>query len=438
MRALARSAPRAHDGDPDESADTLRTMSPEDPKTPTIETFETIELPDPITSHFPGYIERGAVGRGGMAEIVRIHDPRLERDVAAKVTSGDTASPSSRDALVREARITAQLEHPSIVPVHARGETDLGAPYFTMKLVDGVTYSRWLAARSPVSADPDRLADAIEVLLKVCDAVAFAHSAGVVHRDIKPDNIMVGAFGQVYLMDWGIALRTAEQARMLEGTPAFMSPEHASGLPAGAPGDLYSLGAVLYYTLAGRAPFGNAPINELLSKVRRGAYTDLASLDLEHPPPSRLLGIQRRAMCTNPSDRYARVEDLAQALRAFLREGHHLPEQRFHRGERVMTDGDPGSTAYVILSGEAEVWHEREGTRVEIRRLGPGEVFGELAVVTGGNRTASVDARTDLVVQVISREMVERGIGAQQWMGLLTRALASRFAELESRRRGST
>ena len=389
---------------------------------------------------FPDYEDRGEVGRGGMAEVHRVFDPGLGREVAAKTVMESLPRRAElAGSLIHEAQITAQLEHPFIIPVHARGRNRNGTPFFTMKLVDGVTLSRWVqkagggshALGCPQGA---RLAEILELFLKVCDAVAFAHEAGVLHRDIKPGNIMVGRFGQVYLMDWGVALRVDEQVgRAVMGTPTFMSPEQARGEKLDGRSDQFSLGAVLYFLLAGRPAYPKCPVGELLALVRAGTPIDLARVPLAPPPPTALLNIVRRAMHPIVTQRFPTVGDLSEAIRAFLRSGHHLPEHVFARGERVITEGEPGATAYVILEGQAEAYRVRDGERHVIRLLGPGEVFGELAVLLEGERVASVDALTELRVQVVSREVLESGLGMQSWVGVFVRALATRFAEREGR-----
>lgn len=400
--------------------------------------------PDPATaadrSVFPGYDDGGEVGRGGMAEVHRVHDRGLERDVAAKVLSGRLAHQDSLAlALIKEAQITAQLEHPFIIPVHARGENRLGTPFFTMKLVDGLTLSRWMESNAPAGSENrapqgHRLADALEVFLKVCEAVAFAHESGVLHRDIKPGNIMVGRFGQVYLMDWGLAIRIAEQKdSVVMGTPAFMSPEQARGEKLDGRSDQFSLGAVLYYLLSRRAPYAKSGLAELMALVRAGAGVDLATVPLVPPPPVDLVSIVRRAMHPNAECRFPDVSALAEAVRGFLRAGQHLPEIVFSQGDRVITEGEPGVTAFIVVEGRAEAHQVIHGVRRVVRHLGPGDVFGELAVLTGARRSASIDAVTELRVQVVSREMLESGLGMQSWVGVFVRTLATRFAELESK-----
>ena len=199
------------------------------------------------------------LARGGMGRIHPATDRNLLRHVAMKrLAPAFAREPFYRDGFVAEAQITGQLEHPNIVPVHELSIDEKGVPYFTMKLVQGVSLAAWLRDPSRPVGSTERLEHGIEILLKVCDAVAYAHHRGVIHRDIKPENIMVAEFGQVYLMDWGLArlLKTrpaSGQAAQMEasgpvGTPGYMAPEQARGNPADMDerSDVFGLGAVLY------------------------------------------------------------------------------------------------------------------------------------------------------------------------------------------------
>ena len=205
---------------------------------------------------------------------------------------------------VLEAQITSALEHPNIVPVHVLGEGSDGLPCFSMKLVEGRTLRAEILDEAGLPWPSGRLDQLVQVLLEVCDAVAFAHSRGAVHCDIKPENITVGEFGQVYLMDWGVA--------------------------------------------------------------------------------------------------------------------------------RVVTEGEPGDTAYIIVAGRCEVFREVDGRRVSLRELGPGEVFGETAVFTAKPRTASVEAIDDLTVMRVTGDLLIEQIGLFSHAGAFVRSLAERFRQIDS------
>lgn len=210
----------------------------------------------------------GLVGRGGMGTVVQAYDLDLQRHVAVKVLRAELAGrPGEFESFLREARITAALEHPNIVPVHsAAWDYGTNSGGFQMKLVRGESLAKHLADLGAGRLDERQLPTLLQVLLKVCDAVAFAHSQRVLHLDLKPENVMIGSHGQVYVMDWGISVRCnldadghlrADAAMSgVRGSPGYMAPEQRSLGYAGVDerSDVYSLGAILYEILSGRPP----------------------------------------------------------------------------------------------------------------------------------------------------------------------------------------
>jgi eukaryotic-like serine/threonine-protein kinase len=222
------------------------------------------------TPSLPGYQIAGLIGRGGMGEVVRGHDTDIGRDVAIKRLRGTQASPDAVARFLREAKIQARLEHPAIIPVHTIGKDAHGLPYFTMKRITGVSFAELMMKRQ---TPRQRM---LRNLVDVCHAVDFAHTRNVVHRDIKPANIMVGDFGEVYVLDWGLAkvldapedteldvpaigegvssIDGSTQVGAMLGTPGYMAPEqmeNAHGV--GTPADVYALGSILFEILAGEA-----------------------------------------------------------------------------------------------------------------------------------------------------------------------------------------
>jgi serine/threonine protein kinase len=180
------------------------------------------------------------MGRGGMGTVYRVRDTRLDRLVALKVLDFPEPVPA-------EARLLAQLEHPSIVPVYDAGTLPDGRPYFAMRLVEGVRLDVFLR-------QPRTLSERLSLFEKICEAVAFAHNRGVIHRDLKPENIMIGAFGEVAVLDWGVAVWRETGARNVAGTPHFMAPEQAAGGPVDRRTDIYALGLLWNEILGGTAP----------------------------------------------------------------------------------------------------------------------------------------------------------------------------------------
>jgi serine/threonine protein kinase len=211
------------------------------------------------------YAITGVAGRGGMGTVYVAHDRVLDREVAVKVLDIADRQGSRAARLTREAHILAKLDHPGIVPVHDAGLLPDGRTFYVMKLVRGRRLDEVLAG------DP-ALADRLSLFARVLDAVAFAHAQGVVHRDLKPENIMVGGFGEVYVMDWGVAQDGGADAEAaVVGTPGFMPPEQERALGAvDHRADIYALGALLAL-LIGRAP---PPLNAIAA---RAGQSDAAS-----------------------------------------------------------------------------------------------------------------------------------------------------------------
>jgi serine/threonine protein kinase len=246
-----------------------------------------------------GFTVTGVAGRGGSATVYVARDEGLDREVAIKVL--DVADRAGRAAarLGREALILSRLDHPGIVPVHERGVLPDGRAYYVMKLVRGRPLDR---AAGELATVADRLA----LFSRILDTVAFAHAQGVVHRDLKPANILVGAFGEVYVMDWGAAQSDAvpEHELVVAGTPGFMAPEQERGPLVDQRADIYALGTILEGLLGPEAP----------RAVR---------------------AVAGKARAAEPSARYQRVGDLADDLNRF-RDGWPPMAYRESAAERLV------------------------------------------------------------------------------------------------------
>jgi serine/threonine-protein kinase len=284
----------------------------------------------------------------------------------------------------------------------------------------------------------------LDVVVKVCDALALAHSRGVFHCDVKPDNVMVGDFGEVYLMDWGIARLASEDAEHSAssgprqgthvGTPAYMSPEHARGRleDLDARSDVFGVGTMLYEIIARRAPFTRASALQAITAATECAIPPLVSEDARPPAPRGLLRIVERAMAMEKQDRYQDARELRRALVDFMRGGAQFPATAVEANEHIVRQGDAGDAAYIIVSGRCEVYKTVDGERVVLRTMGPGEVFGETAILSPGPRTASVIALEPTTLRKITREVFEAEVDSMKpWMGSFVRTLAARFRERE-------
>lgn len=389
---------------------------------------------------------RGTVAKGGMGSIIDVYDHRMQRQVAMKVLHSDLVSRQGElEIFVREAQITGQLDHPNIVPVHDMGE-DADPPWFAMKLVQGKSLAEHFRRLGPGKLPGEEIESFIKVMIKVCDAVAFAHSRGVLHLDLKPHNIMVGSHGQVYVMDWGIAVRCQrgddgrlhpiEAKKGLRGTLAYMAPEQARRGVAGVDerADVYGLGAVLYEFLTGRPPFEPRGVLEDVVRVADNVVLDpLESPTLRQPPPG-LAAIATRALAHDPDARFPDVPTLQAELEALMRGGGWFRERVFAAGTTIVREGEPGDAAYIVARGTCDVFKRAGERSVHLRRIGPGEVFGETAILTSGRRSATVVAVDEVAVLIVTREALERELDSRGWLGPLVRALAERFREADDER----
>jgi serine/threonine protein kinase len=254
------------------------------------------------------------IGRGGMGTVYRARDLALERDVALKVVTLATEThdgadpPGAAERLLAEARILAELEHPGLVPVHDVGTLPDGRTFYTMKLVRGARLDEHARGLATIGAR-------LRVFERVCEAVAFAHAHGVVHRDLKPANVMVGPFGEVLVLDWGVAKILSDELTrddgVVVGTPGYMAPEQARGEGAvGTLADVYALGGILYFLLAGTPPPGR------IDGVRDRKMIPALAMARDIPAP--LVAVCEKALAVGQADRYSSVDALARDVAQFL------------------------------------------------------------------------------------------------------------------------
>ncbi|MFB6263775.1 MAG: serine/threonine-protein kinase [Bradymonadaceae bacterium] len=279
---------------------------------------------------------RNQLGEGGAARVLNAFQFPVGREVAVKEVreesqGGTTRRESELKSLLREAWITGYLEHPNVVPIYRVARTDDGEPVIVMKRIEGVAWSEVIRdfSRAPDhSAGDDPLQWHVETLIQVCRAVEYAHDRGIVHRDLKPQNVMVGDFGEVYVVDWGIAaavepvpnnsrIPRLDDVETAVGTPAFMPPEmiEAETEAIGRQSDLYLLGGILHEVLTGRPPHDGDSMIDVLLDVRESGAPTFERTDV----PDRLAAICRRALEPDPEHRHPDVSAFREELQDYAR-----------------------------------------------------------------------------------------------------------------------
>ena len=376
----------------------------------------------------------GSVGQGGMGVIRSVEDKNLNRTLAMKILSPKYVEDRSIvEAFLEEASITAQLQHPNIIPVHDIGILpESGNHFYTMKLVDGKSLQEVideLKAGNEEYKKKYNFNSILSIFRKVCDAVAYAHSKGIIHRDIKPGNIMVGPFGEVLLLDWGLAKYSGEEEEIdikkrlsetnhdaplmtmdgiIKGSLAYLSPEQANGeiKEIDHQTDIFLLGATLYHMLTLEPPYTSKNMVEIIRKAETASFTHPNDTEFGKRIPEALVNILMKSMAELKEDRFKTVEELIKKLDDYI-EGRNVSQLRtFPKGSMLIEDKEFGDETFIIISGKVEISRIIDGKETLIETLERGAVFGELAALTHDIRTAQVKAIEDTQVMIISKQLM--------------------------------
>ena len=306
------------EGQPNDPQMTLKAREPrrafrETQPTLVIKTRSLVDSKDFVQADNPEYELINVLGEGGMGVVYDARQTSIDRNVALKMIKGDAASNEKQKAkFLAEVVVTGDLDHPNIVPVYDVGANKQGNLFYSMKKVQGTPWHKAISTKS--------LAENLDILMRTADAIGFAHARGIVHRDLKPENIMLGEFGEVLVMDWGLAhpivgfrkSRSITISASMGGTPAYMAPEMATGpiekiCPAS---DIYLLGAILYEILTGKPPHAQ---KELMKCLMAAARNEIAPTE----KTGELVDIALKAMATEPQDRYQDVKSFQAAIRDY-------------------------------------------------------------------------------------------------------------------------
>jgi WD40 repeat protein/serine/threonine protein kinase len=351
----------------------------------------------------------GIIGEGGMGVVYSARQASIDRAVAIKMlkpeASGDI---DRREKFLSEAVVTGELDHPNIVPIYDLGANEQNALFYSMKRVQGTPWSTAINNKS--------LAENLDILMRVADAVGFAHARGVVHRDLKPENVMLGEYGEVLVMDWGLALSTptfrksdsVTQSTSMGGTPAYMAPEMAMGPidRVGPPADVYLLGAILYEIIAHKPPHGGATV---MTCLHAAAQNQIQPTDAS----GELLDVALQAMATRPEDRYASVRDFQNAVRDYQNHSESIAmAQRAERdlAEAIESDDYQRFARALFAFEEAlAVWDGNDRARV-------GVVAARLAYARSAHRKGDYDLAISLLTgdDAEQQELKAQAVAAAQ------------------------
>lgn len=400
-RLVYAGAPMPSDSDLEQRVSSLLDTLSADARTAVRNPRSTVEPPQEIKSgrralevlagltHDPrALVEEAVLGQGGMGVVKLARQVALDRQVAVK-TLREARAAGDVEALLSEAWLAGSLEHPGILPIYALALDADGLPVVVMKRIEGVTWSKLLSGDAELAVyapGRSRLEAHLRVAMQLCNAVHFANARGVVHRDLKPDNVMLGRFGEVYLVDWGIATQAGPTSQFA-GTPAYMAPEMLGGDGAvlSAATDVYLLGAVLHEVVTGRPPHLRATTAELFESVMRSTPA------LPDDVPAELAALIRRCLSRVPADRPSSALEVRQALEAFVEHqgSRELEQQSEGRAAalRVVLKGAPDPMRVSRLFAECRfgfqqalrVWPENARAREALARLTAEVVHFELA-----------------------------------------------------------
>jgi eukaryotic-like serine/threonine-protein kinase len=385
------------------------------------------------------YKFQGKLISGGMGAILEVIDQDLHRPTAMKVIK-----PSFKNEehavieFIREAKITAMLEHPNIIPVHELGLSDETGLYFTMKLMRGEPLNHILKEIKNENAgylEKYGMYSLLNIFRKICDAVDFAHSKNIIHRDIKPHNVIVGRYGEVLLMDWGLAryigdlnqeedlqqrdaLReiqalTGKARNIIQGSPAYMAPEQTSGESSqlDKKTDIFLLAATLYQILTLEAPYTGKNLKEVLQKANRRDLVEPQKRSPDRHIPDELCRIVMKATELKKEDRYESVQALINDIDDVIA-GRWLKQEKkvFTGGQFLMKEGDDAEEAYLITKGKVQVFRQADGNKVVLGNLQEGDIVGEMALITDDQRSASVEALEETEVAVLTKDLLSRNL----------------------------
>jgi eukaryotic-like serine/threonine-protein kinase len=403
------------------------------------------------------YRHLAPLGEGGLAQVNCVFDTLLNRIIAVK-----ELKPESRknkyllQAFINEAKLMGYLDHPGVVPVFDTFQSIENGPTYTMKLISGMKLDALMEKRTDSAGTPLPLTAFYDIFEKLCYTLAYVHDKGVIHLDLKPDNIMIGQYGEVMVADWGnarlydpapyqeylrrympdtgMAQFEKEDENIILGTPRYMSPEQTSTTRAmlRPASDIFSTGLMLYEMLAGAYPYTAQTAEELAGQIRK--FTPPPVHEANPEVPRRLSQICQRMMERKAENRYQTFHDVLRALAEFRNSGQAFPVRLCTAGEIIFNEGEDGTYAFSIISGKVEIFKTIKGLKTSLAVLGNNEVVGELAIITKQPRSATAQAIEPTVIRIMSHELVEKELEKlSPWVGGMITGLCGRLIDTNNK-----
>jgi eukaryotic-like serine/threonine-protein kinase len=414
-------------------------------------------VPSPLSALFSGkdrYISLKLLGEGGFAQVHSFFDRALNRVIAVKeLKPSCLKDPDLLNAFVNEAKLISFLDHPGIVSVFDTFLAGPEKPCYTMQLVEGRTLSSLLI--DPVTGSPVPLpfTRALEIFMKMCETLAYAHDRGVIHLDLKPDNIMIGRYGEVLIMDWGsakicderpykaylgrfmdepgqLSLKKENESLVL-GTPSYMAPEQFKirrnqCTPAA---DVFAAGIILYQMLTGTNPFWAVKLEDIRHLVENRNPPPVHEINVDIP--LRLSQICEKALEKSTVNRYRNCHELVEDIKQCHDSCEAFISNTYNAGEVIFEEGAIGEYAFIIVSGRVEISKIHDGAPKVLAVLGKNEIVGELAIFSKQPRSATARAIEPTTIRIMNKVDVERELDKlSPWVGRIITGLSNRFIGL--------
>lgn len=401
---------------------------------------------------------------GGMSLVSKSFDRSLNRLVARKeLKEKYLKNESILQTFLNEAKLIGYLDHPGVISIYDVFIQANANPCYTMEYIKGQNLDEYIDDHTgPYVINGDQhvgipLTECLRIFERVCETMAYAHDRGVIHLDLKPENIIIGAYGEVLIIDWGSALLyDTEPYRQylkkqfvddesvsfidnIEKAPATASPMYMSPEQTRQPretlkpsSDIFSAGVVFYQMMTGVIPFAGIELNEVWEKIQ-----------CHHPVPVHMVNsdipLYMSQVCSkmiekDPDKRYRSFHDVLNDLNELRNSGRLFSTKSYEAGDVIFHEGDPGTYSFIIISGRVDIAKKVDGRHVSIAELGENEIVGELAIFSNEPRSATVTAIGPTTIRIMTRKEIDRELEKlAPWVGNMVSGLSDRFIELNER-----